>query len=308
VLVDDDPHALIEIITSHARPDAWRNSGGPGEAALVFNNVLGVSQSWLTHRQLRRFLGQWQASMGAGADALPRFAISPNEQRLQQAMARLVTFSCTDRPAMAAVAELANRGGVENVVWNWRGIEHASDAGVHEILKSGELKLSFRAAGEPLGEALTRLLHTCGLSWTIRADALQITSDAWSLDFVTAFYPLPSELTAAAKSGALLEVIKSHVKPDSWRDGGGIGTIHVSDALLVLSQTWPMHAEIKRFLDQCGAFLNEHSGKPAFLASAAERAVLTALERPISYAAQEVRLRKVLTDLATSAGIRLTTS
>ena len=51
------------------------------------------------------------------------------------------------------------------------------------------------------------------------------------------------------RSNDLIELITSIVKPDSWDDVGGPGTIDAFNGLLVVSQTAEVHQSVERLLD-----------------------------------------------------------
>jgi hypothetical protein len=81
---------------------------------------------------------------------------------------------------------------------------------------------------------------------------------------------LPRRKPAAGDSARdqgdeLVELIKSVIKPESWTDNGGPGTVEEYRGLLIISQTAERHREINHFLEllrQAAAKQTQESPKP----------------------------------------------
>jgi len=251
------PEEMIELVTQHVKPDSWKESGGPGSQAFVLGNVLSVSQTWTVHRQLRDFLREWHAVQDATAPA--SIAASPAEQKLSAALERSVTFAGKEQPLLAAVAEFAQHCGVENVVWQWNSMHE--DGRFEGKLRMGELRAAITATGQTAGDVLTRVLAAHNLEWTIEHGALCVRyeTNKSTGPLVTSFYRVPAILKAMGDDReTLIEVITSHLQPDSWKEAGGPGTIDVaSGKILVVSQSWPLQHQLQLFLRQWEASLDQ---------------------------------------------------
>ncbi len=315
----NDGDTIIDTITNTIKPDSWGNAGGPGWGVWVLGDVLSVAQTWHIHRDVRQFLQAWEASLDGGADAPPQFALSPAEQRLREAMERPLSYSCNDRPLMRAVNELVQAGGVHNVVWDWSAVEHGTSLLFLESVREGKVRRTFEAVNEPAGDALTRLLGPHGLAWTIQSDVLRVTShEAWPPQMIAGFHRLPPEVAQDADS--LAELLMEHLRPESWSEAGGPGVIEaVSGDSVAVAQSWSIHRELQLFLRQLRSSIaapgggadvpGRQAGRSAsavLLVSPAEQALLAAIERPITYSAEDRPFPEVLAALARLGGVRLT--
>ncbi len=318
--VDDE--SIMDVVNNTLAPNSWQEAGGPGCDECLFGDVLSVSQTWFIHRQLRRFLEQWNASLGAKADAPPCFAFPPAEQRLWHAAQRHVSYSCQNCELSLAVAELAQRAGVENIIWDWPTIqEQAGPRDAYYTRRKTDRLGTFTATDEPLGDALTRLLEPRQLAWTIRHDVLWVTSqENAELHSIAGFYRVPlSPVEMTGYASWFGEIVTEHLRPDSWQDAGGGGTLEfVSDNAFAVGQTSSVHRELQLFLRQFRASIGPvHGGDslvwqrssdacPRLVVSPTEQALLAAVNRPVTYAVKDGPFPEVLAALAKLGGVKLT--
>jgi hypothetical protein len=298
-LADGQADSMIELVKSFVRPDSWRDAGGPGDGLWVFGNVLSVTQSQRNHEEVRQFLRQWQAVHDAVPGGPPLLVTSPAEERLYAALDQPVRFSCADQPLKTAVAQLARQPG--NIAWDWR---HIADA--VEDPHVADRRVTFQATTEPAGRALTRLLRPHGLDWTCASDGLCVTtSEIDATRLITSFYKLPHSLGApTTDKDALLDLVTSHVHPDSWSDSGGPGQVDlVSGNILVVSHSWAVHGEVRLLLRQLAAAFEAPGGTWTFAVPPDEQSLLTKLQQPITYAGRDQPFAEVLAALAERSGV-----
>ena len=145
--------------------------------------------------------------------------------------------------------------------------------------------------GIPLRSALRLLLKEHGLTYVTQDDVLLITTPEDADNRLeTKIYPvgdlvLPLNSTAETEPDfdSLIEMIKSTVKPTSWDDSGGVGTLSEFESTLslVISETEDVHEEIDLLFERLRGVSREQAkaGLPAFkrrsrAEAAAERAQL----------------------------------
>ena len=108
-------------------------------------------------------------------------------------------------------------------------------------------------------------------------------------------------VTTAYAAETLTEAIESHVQPDSWRDCGGAGCAHAfSGSVMVVSQSWAVHHQVRLFLRKLRAALDAPAGSCTFVVSPDQQSLLTALQRRVTYAGRDRPFREVLAALSES--------
>lgn len=115
-------------------------------------------------------------------------------------------------------------------------------------------------SGVSLCSALNLILHDLGLDWTIANEVLLITTpEVAETTFVTRVYDVGDLVLVRDGAGKLwrdfdsiTEVLKSTIKPDSWKDVGGPGSIAPFElrgaAGLVVRHTPKVHQEVAQLL------------------------------------------------------------
>ena len=124
--------------------------------------------------------------------------------------------------------------------------------------------------------ALRLLLKEHGLTYVTQDDVLLITTPEDADNRLeTKIYPvgdlvLPLNSTAETEPDfdSLIEMIKSTVKPTSWDDSGGVGTLSEFENTLslVISETEDVHEEIDLLFERLRGVSREQAkaGLPAF--------------------------------------------
>ena len=108
---------------------------------------------------------------------------------------------------------------------------------------------------------LEQVLDELDLGWMIRHESLWITTRERADEFlVTRVYAVDHLVSDSADADAerelekLMEVITETIRPQSWSDVGGPGTIKPlvlrGKKRLVIEQSWPVHLEISEFLEE----------------------------------------------------------
>lgn len=242
-----DWDALIDLITSTVKPASWDSVGGPGSIAPFENRgVLIISQTEQVQSQIAELLDL----LHKGAAVAPQSASSGIQaeigRRIFEALEQPVQLSAGRRP-LAEVLAILEKDCKVPIQLNRKALDElhiAPDAPVNAEIR-----------GVPLRSALHLLLHDLRLTYTIKTEALMVTSpeDA-DRNLLTVIYPVDDVVTIPDQSAldfdSLIELITSTVKPTTWDAVGGSGSIAPFEKgnLLVVSQTLPVHEEIGQLL------------------------------------------------------------
>lgn len=167
----------------------------------------------------------------------------------------------------------------------------------------------------PLASALAAVLMPLDLVAIVRDDLLEVTTGERGEDRMFVHVYDVSDLTADdAGLQGLIDLVTTLIEPDSWTVVGGAGEIRPDRTLvrkaLVVSQSWPRHWRIARFL----AALRRLKAQPAaerrplaadgyWSDAASAVAAQAALEKPVDVSFQDVPLREAMFQLSKPAGV-----
>jgi hypothetical protein len=146
-------------------------------------------------------------------------------------------------PLAEALESISNQTGID-IVPDWRALEGAG------VNRDAPVSLRIRQA-VPAEQVLTWLLRSAD-----NADAIGFAIDHGvvvvapreKLDqmLITRAYDLGSNLAGAGNS--LEQLVRESVAPQSWRDGGGMGTVRVFNGKLFVTATEPNQRQVERLL------------------------------------------------------------
>jgi hypothetical protein len=218
-----------------------------------------------------------RAKVALVCGALVGFAIVPCQARAQHAMPLLgekesaieaalsqptiVQFAA--RPLADVVESLANRHEIQ-IQFDGKAL---ADAHIDKATP-----ITHHVHDVKLRSALDLLLRDLGLTTVVLDEVLLITTKSEAQNIVTTrVYPVADLLGARddgvlvsfhTKLGDLTELITSSIKPDSWDETGGPGSIKEDNksASLVVSQTDAVQSEIAVLLASLRAVGQAHAG------------------------------------------------
>lgn len=242
--------SLIDVVRHVVHSQAWEDAGGDGVICpdtAAGRKAFVVSQTWPAQWRIAEFLA-----------ALRRFAAVPAEERRplapegywSDAAPAAAARAALDKPVDARFAETALRDAIARL---------SDQAGVPIALDLGRLEnagihldtaITIAFAGRPLVVALDRILDPLGLTFTLTADRLLVTTKEAAGEQVTvALYPLPADGRDAA---TLIDTIERTVGgPGEWMRGGGDGFMFAVEGdlrCLVVGQTTAIHRRLAAFL------------------------------------------------------------
>jgi hypothetical protein len=263
-----DFEPLMDVITSIVTPTFWEEVGGPGAIdAFPSGECLVVSQLETGHEEiaslltgLRKLQADERAKPGTPASEALAVAdfFEPVRPKLRASLKKevgMMTFA--ERPLTEVVDILAEKHGVPIRI-DRKALEEVG------IDPQGQL-ISARLDGEPLAEALRRMLEPYDLTWMLKHEVIMITTpEEEESELTTLIYPVGDlvgrrETVAEGDGGSsvadeLSEAIERSVRPTTWESVGGPGAIELSllpfAAALVVSQTEEAHQEIADMLAQ----------------------------------------------------------
>ncbi len=250
----DNAEALVRLIVGEVAPDSWDEVGGPG--SIVYRDgALAISQTEDVHQQLAGLLA---ALNQARAEHAPRVIALPGAspaaqhalQAIDEALAQPTEFEFTDIP-LADVALKISRDRQIPVLLDVKALEDAGAA--------VDTPMTASLNGLPLRTALEFLLKQNDLTWTIRDEALVITTqeEAEQSGLQLQVFSIADLLHTATPSAEgrsadqLIDAVVNTVAPDSWDEVGGPGSLspEFGTRTLVCSQTPQTLAKVAALLE-----------------------------------------------------------
>ena len=248
----DDYSSLVDLIETTVMPSSWDEVGGPATIG-TFQGLLLVSQTQRVHRKILDFLEalrESRAKQAASVTAEPIWVESAANAAVRREFAEkseaLLDLSF-DRQPLAEVAAAIGERLEMPVVLDSRALEEAGNG------SDTPITCDLRQITLPAG--LTMLLRSVGLTWALQDEVVLITTEDQADNFIcTVVYPVadlvrygaPKVDAARQDFDPLIRLITQTVKPDSWDEVGGPGTIGESrrTSSLAVGQTQEVHAEI----------------------------------------------------------------
>ncbi len=163
-------------------------------------------------------------------------------RRIEQELGRETAFEYLDTPLRDVVETIAARHNIPMII-NTRALD---DFGI-----GTDLPVTIMLRGVSLRSALRLMLREVDLTYVITDDVLEITTtEAAEGRLRSRIYRVASLLPAGADGAKLVELVMTHVEPDSWDQVGGPGSISFVESLnvVVVTHTENVHAQVDKFL------------------------------------------------------------
>jgi hypothetical protein len=289
---------LLDDLADSLDPDSWERQGGPGRGITTQDGFI-VAQRLDVHERIRNLLEQLDRGLDPHVVNYDEREASPDARRLLDLLEQPAAADYSDgkRTLSEILKDLQTRFRLPNVYFDK---ESLADIGV--LPKEHHPRL--RVKNIALAALLNLLLEPLELDWHVRDNVLIITSrmrpDA-ERHLTTSVYRAPSLID---DPGRCVDLVSEHIEPESWEIKGGPGTIHWVSGVLVVSQSMNRHREVRRVLRQIDSFFDAPPDATFQLAyTSAERRVLEALDRPITYRCKQQHLQQAVAEVARLAGI-----
>lgn len=275
---------LQEVIEYTVSPNCWSSVGGSSECAVFERErSLIVRHTPRGHELVEERLTTLRTAKNP--------LLSVDEDRIQQALARPVSFDIRQMSLEAACEFLSALGGVPNIIFDQPALE---EEGI-----TPQTSVTFRVHDLPLGLALHEMLRPLNLTTLVMNDVVLITSRlCCDCELVHRVYCV-ADLLDAGSPDPLSEIIESIVSPNSWCSVGGAGsTIYFTPrTLLVVGQCAAVHDEI-------GTLLAALRGGGSVVETEDDRRVREALAKPVTADFRLRPLEEVVRSLAAKVEIK----
>jgi len=244
-LLKADFDTLIDLITVVLSPDSWDDVGGPGTVEdLALASTIVVSHSEQVQSRVKHLIGalrdDLRASQSAAANTGPRLVGTKREATLWRVLNGPVGGIASGQLTVRELATALNGKLKSPVIVDKRAMENS---GIPFTAK-----VNYVGFSKTMAESLDQSLKPLEMTWTIRDDAIVLTtldeSESAPLVFV---YPVRHCLPEAnADIDALFDHITDTHSPQSWDSVGGMGAIEYwyQSRAFVIAQTPQIHRQI----------------------------------------------------------------
>jgi hypothetical protein len=295
----------VNLITQCIEIHAWDEVGGRGHLEPVAG-ALVVVQTPAVHRKLRAALAILSELESPPESLEPCWLLPPcNPARRREMLAILdqkVSVTIENHPLSQIVAELASRHGISLGM----DVERITEAGV-----SIDQPVTLRMENITLRSVLAELLSQMELAVSDRGDSLVITTPENAEDELPVVaYPVHdlAWIDGFLDFDSLIELITTHVSPNSWGEGNNNRVSTLGSGWLVLPQTAEVHAQVESLLARLRTGVAA-GGEPVVAnlqpAAVVHERIRTALRRPIALDLDGTPLRQIFARLAAELQIQI---
>lgn len=246
---EHSPPAHADPVVKHAHASPASQGAEPGSGSHATPPVAGSNTSPM--RAPRRPIRDHPAPLRTGEDAI------------EQTLDETTSLEFVETPLQDVVDYLSDQHKVLIVLDK----KSLSDVGI-----AVDQPLTANLRDVSLRSALGLMLEQVDLTWTIRHDALVITTPEPSEGSMAAkVYDVADLVTCRDEKDTLWEdydslimVITASIDPTTWDDVGGPGSIHGvtfgNAKVLIVSQTYETHRQMARLLEQIREIARSTSG------------------------------------------------
>ena len=311
--------ALVDVITSTVRPDAWDEVGGPGSVtglSLGSEKVLVFAQTAEVHAGVAGLFRQLRAIVESPATGdLPKRRVgtghpdarSASERKIAEALASPTTLEFIETSLEDVVDYLKDLHRIE-IQLDKKALD---DVGI-----GAGTPITRNLKGVSLRSGLRLLLRDLDLTYVVQDEVLLITTPEQAecrLD--VRLYPVSDLIRRLGGRrpdfDSLVDTITSIAYPDTWDEVGGPGSIApitVGRAhVLVIAQTADVHQRVAQLLRRLrGAAGLAPTGTPAATQepTAADK-IERALRAPVTLQVAKTPLADVVDQLKRQAGVEI---
>jgi len=278
--------ALIELVS----PEAWRQTGGPGDGALVPGGWL-VKQTPHLHREIDRLLAQVHRAKDPRVVDYDERDTGPGAKRWREALDRPVTVDLNGSlDLVQAIKDLQARHALPSLFIDRRRIGW-------EKIDLESLRPNFRVSNISLASALSLLLGPARLGWYVEGEVLVVTSadhvNSKPLNFVYRWIDPWGGAETERMPHAMVR----------WQQAAGGATFEAFPPAVVVSDFASGHHVVRRFLQQWDMASEPERAGPVIAVTPAEQRLLQALRRPVTYSCEARPWLTVLRELAEAGGV-----
>ena len=258
-----DFDSLIDLITISVDPTTWPTVGGPGPITPIETSTtqaLVIAQSQRQHEDIAQLLADLRVFLPKGKgdveakDKPPKVVIPAGERKVRKSLAGKIDVRYAETPLKEVAADQAKRIGVE-IVLDERSLE--------ELGVSPKTPLTLHVRNTSAGAVLNLLLRQMDLAYTVQEDFLVIRAEERerSDNFIRVYDVSDLVDPGCPDFDSLIQAITCNVGETTWDSVGGPGSIKEFENaglnVLVVVNTWRIHEEVERLLDDLRAAAHE---------------------------------------------------
>jgi len=245
---------LVQAITATVSPSSWNVNGGPASLSILEGDLI-VSESEEVQTQIADLLKALEAArqrdpaaLKAGRGTVIPSSSSPSA-RIEQALDSSLDLDFTDTALKDVVDYLQEKLGIPVQL----DVKALTDAGV-----TSDTTFTFKLKNVTARVGLRDMFEAKDLNFVIEHEVILITTaDVGKANTVTFLYPVGDlvgnpDFAGPGKDSydALTDAITTTVRPSSWADNGGNGSIAPFAAckVLVISEPQDVQREIQELM------------------------------------------------------------
>ena len=242
-LVGDDAQELQrlgEMIMDLVEPDSWTRRGGNGSLSyegmkVVMEQEEPILFEVLAFCQKMRVL----SGLDVGGQYAPSiFRLETRTARAQRKLDQPISLTYIRPASFQRIVDRISETARIHVLIDWRTLA--------EVDWSPDAEVAFATAGEPLSDALTKLLEPMDLTYRVVSESvLQITTqEAFDARLEVEFYPI-GILLAESGEVELIQAIHSTLGNNHFRKFGGDSLLTVDPTRKCLLACMPQSQQVR---------------------------------------------------------------
>ena len=174
-------------------------------------------------------------------------------EAIEQAFIKPQRYDFANKSLEYVLEYLADRSGVAFVMDHKTILDEEREPNEHTIFKAVN-------RGDPLENALTNIVNSTGLAWTIHDEVVLVTTKAAARRYLEARVYTTARPLQPVEMDRLIDDIVKKVTPNSWQEVGGPGGIAtLSPTILVVLQNYENH---RKLTHEFGQILRPVAARP----------------------------------------------
>ncbi|HLA83915.1 MAG TPA: hypothetical protein VJL29_03900 [Thermoguttaceae bacterium] len=276
-----DAGPLHDLITATAEPDRWVHAGGNGTIEIFEADrlqVFVIMQTREVHEQIRRLLAMLRTYVPKQTPdnkttsragyieprvTEPKALESPEEEKIHRALSKRIDVDFDQVPLSEFAAKMGALMDIE---------VRLDKETLAEFEITPDMPVTLRVSSISAASVLRLALSDLELGWIVKDDCLLICCLDYAHENPMVMIHDVADLVETGGKGdepdfePLMGVITGSIQPEWWADMGGTATIMPlaggGSRVLVVSQTWEGHEQIRNLLAQLRKIRREGQGRP----------------------------------------------
>ena len=253
--------SIMALISATVAPDMWEEVGGPGSMHVLRKSLI-VSNTPRIQEEVAALLKTLERARGivAASRQLPPKGLSlpeppPWQIRIEKALGKEVEIDFQETALEDAVDFLSDKMKIAILL---------DESALEDVGIGTDIPITRQVKHVSLRAALRLMLREMDLTYVVMNEVLLITTwEEVETSLQTRMYPVVDLVLPPAEKGdwlavdtwrqqadydALIELMTRTIRPDSWSEVGGPGSVVPWEGCLVVSQTDEVLSEIEDLL------------------------------------------------------------